>query len=255
MGNDRYKHLTDDERQTPDLLLLRAALDASRAELERVRGPDWKSWKDRCFKIDKARQKVLDDLRAQLAAGVARIGEITDNTRRLEQLFITVMPEVFECPDCGPFARVDEDECCAVCWADCDVVPTHLALVDWSRALTAPAAEATPLTPSPPPCQVCGRPWVRYPDGSWEWLRGCECHAAGEEGELGSDVLDRELPPDTGREDASTDIPRLLAALRAVWEKAAELQPYEGQDYDGGWIDAMDEIRAAIEREIGRGEG
>jgi len=42
------------------------------------------------------------------------------------------------------------------------------------------------------------------------------------------------------------------AALRAVLEKAAELQPYEGQDYDGGWIDAMDEIRAAIEREIGR---
>ena len=139
-----YKHLTDDERQTPDLLLLRAALDASRAELERVRGPDWKSWKDRSYTIDAARQVEVDDLRAQLAAADAMIGEVS-----------AAHMEWLDMPDRFPTERLIQ--AMSACTED---LP--------ARALATPAAEATPLTPSPPPCQVCGRPWVRYPDGSCE---------------------------------------------------------------------------------------
>uniref|UniRef100_A0A6M3M8Q2 Uncharacterized protein n=1 Tax=viral metagenome TaxID=1070528 RepID=A0A6M3M8Q2_9ZZZZ len=56
---------------------------------------------------------------------------------------------------------------------------------------------------------------------------------------------------------ARTDLPRLLAALRAVWEEC-EAEQHEEDDGDRITIgrQAMaDDLRAAIEREIGREEG
>ena len=81
MGNDRYKHLTDDERQTPDLLLLRAALDAARADVDRVRG--------QAERIEGERFKLGNraaDLRYQLAAAEARIGELREVLLELADL-------------------------------------------------------------------------------------------------------------------------------------------------------------------------
>ena len=43
--------------------------------------------------------------------------------------FASYLPsEAFVCPECGPYVTVDEDECCATCGADTEVVPKAEAL-------------------------------------------------------------------------------------------------------------------------------
>ena len=55
------------------------------------------------------------------------------NLREAKRLFLKVFPDCFVCPNCGPFAKVDEDTCCATCGRDTEIMNSETALANATK--------------------------------------------------------------------------------------------------------------------------